>query len=434
MSSMPGGLKGALHGEWPVFMCGFRPFFLLTAISAVLMIAGWLLMLRGVLPAGMPGGSLLWHAHELLFGFVTAAVAGFVLTAVPEFTRTASPPRSALVRMTLLWLAARLTYLLAGSWPTPIGAWPAALCNLALWILLLKEVLPRVWNAPQRLHVSFAWAIAALALLQLGFFVALGLGGTPLRGNPLAWLYLSVGVVMMLIIIATSRVSMSVVNGLVEHGHPDRQQTEEVGYLARPPRRNLAIVTIGICSLTEFFLGHDIITGWTALAAAAAMLNLLNDWHIGRPLFTRWALMLYASYWLIALGYGLMGAAWLGAPLLPSAGRHLLTAGAMGLSIFAIMVVVSRIHAGLWLDRRRWLPITAALLVVAALLRAAAGIYALAPWMTLLHAASGLLWAACFAAWLAMNWAVLSGPRSDGQSGCAEPLAEGEGHGGGCSV
>ena len=49
------------------------------------------------------------------------------------------------------------------------------------------------------------------------------------------------------------------------------------------------------------------------------MLNLLNDWHAVAAV-TRWALMLYASYWLIALGYGLMGAAWLGAPLLPRPG------------------------------------------------------------------------------------------------------------------
>src|SRR5690606_3449849 len=110
---------------------------------------------------------LLWHAHELLFGLVTAAIAGFVLTAVPEFTRSPMPPRRALVQMTLLWLAARLAYLLAGAWPALIGLWPAALLNLALWALLLREVLPRVWHAPERRHVSFAWAIAALGLLQL---------------------------------------------------------------------------------------------------------------------------------------------------------------------------------------------------------------------------------------------------------------------------
>lgn len=407
-------------------MCGFRPFFVLTAASAALLMLVWLLMLRGALPASMPGGSLLWHGHELIFGFVTASIAGFVLTAIPEFTQTLPPGRQVLVRLTLLWLAARLTYAFAGVWPASVGLWPTALCNLALWLLLLVEVWPRVWHAPERRHLSFAWTIGALAALQMGFFGAVALGA-----DALAWLYVAVGVVMMLIVIAASRVSMAVVNGLIEQGRPGEPEAGDVGYLARPPRRNLVIVTIGLCSVTEFALGHDLVTGWTALAAAAAMLNLLNDWHVGRALFTRWALMLYASYWLVALGYGLMGAAWLGAPLIPSAGRHVLMAGAMGLSIFTIMAMVGRIHAGLWLDRRPWLPATAVLLVLTALLRASAGVNAAAPWALTLLAVSGVLWAACFALYLVMTWPVLTRPRADGQVGCQEPLERDAGHGGG---
>jgi len=422
----PGGLKGALRGEWPLFMCGFRPFFLLTAASAALLMVTWLLMLRGLLPAPLPGGGLPWHGHELIFGCVTAAIAGFVLTAIPEFTQ--SPPIASrrLVPLVLLWLAARLAYALAGSWPAVIGLWPAALCNLALWALLLARVGPPLWRDAQRAHLGFAWALGALLLLDMGFFAALQWGG-----NALAWLRAAVGVVMMLIVIAASRVSMAVLNGLIEQGRPGVQTSNDTVYLARPPRRNLAIFAIGVCSATEFALGNDVVSGWTALAAAAGMLNLLNDWHVGRPLFTRWALMLYASYWLIALGYALLGAAWLGAPLLPSAGRHLLMAGAMGLSIFTIMAMVGRIHAGLWLDRRPWLPLAATALVLAALTRAAAGISLAAPWMTTLLTLSGILWSACFVLYLVMTWSVLTGPRTDGQQGCAEPLGRTSGHGGG---
>lgn len=246
----PGGLKGGLRGDWPVFMCGFRPFFVLTAGSAVLMMAAWLLMLRGGRAGTMPGGSLLWHAHELIFGFVTASIAGFVLTAIPEFTQTQPIARRALARLALLWLAARPAYLLAGWWPPIVGLWPAALCNLALWALLLAQIGPAVWRAPGRLHVSFAWPLAALALLQLGFFIAVAW-----EADALAWLHAAVGVVMMLIVIAASRVSMSVVNELIEQGRPGTESSGDAGYLARPPRRNLAIFCIGVCSATEFTLG-----------------------------------------------------------------------------------------------------------------------------------------------------------------------------------
>jgi len=415
-----------VRGDSPLFMCGFRPFFVLTAASAVVLMLMWLLMLSGWLPGTMPGGSQLWHSHELIFGFVTASIAGFVLTAIPEFTKAEPIGRKALLRLTLLWVAARLAYALAGLWPSWLGLWPAALFNLALWVLLLLQVTPAVWRDPGRRHISFAWALGAMAVLQLGYFVALAL-----NTDAMAWLRLAVGVTMVLIIIAASRVSMSVVNGVVEKGRPGQAEPGDVGYLARPPRRNLAIFCISACSVTEFMLGHNPVTGWTALAAAAAMLNLLNDWHVGRPLFTRWALMMYAFYWLIALGYGFMGAAWLGVPLLPSAGRHVLMAGAMGLSIFTIMSVAGRIHAGLWLDRRPWVPATAALLVLATLLRAAAGMGPAAAWASPLLFVSGLLWAACFAVYLFKTWSVLAGPRTDGLVGCQEPQDRNADHGGG---
>jgi len=417
-------------------MCGFRPFFVLTAVSAVLLMLVWLCLLQGWLFVDFPGGSLLWHSHELLFGFASAAIAGFVLTAIPEFTRTVPIARTALRRMTLLWIAARLAYALAGVW-SPQGTaaeavwwvWarllPVAVLNLGLWVLLVRQVAPAVWRDPQRQHVSFVWALVTLALLQQGFFLALAL-----QTDAMAWLRMAVGAMMALIVMAASRVSMAVMNGFIEQGCPGAPDAMDAGYLARPPRRNLVIFCIAVCSLAEFALGHDAIVGWTALAAAAAMLNLLNDWHVGAPLFaSRYALMMYAFYWMVALGYALMGAAWLGASLTASAGRHVLMVGALGLSIFTIMSMVGRIHAGLWLDRRPWIPLSAAGLILAALLRAGAGFGV--TWMPGLLWIAGLLWIMCFAVYLAMTWTTLTGPRTDGQDGCVEPLGQAGRHGGG---
>ncbi len=409
-------------------MCGFRPFFLLTAASVPPLMALWLLNWNGLLSLNLPGGALAWHGHELIFGFVTAAIAGFALTAIPEFTRTEPINRQSLLLLVLLWLLARGLYALSGSWSPLLGLWPAALSNLALWLGLLWQLGPSLWRDPQRQHMSFALIMSVLAALQIGFFIAV-----MLQQDPLIWLRMATGVVMMLIIVATSRVSMAVVNHLIEQGKPGEfdSSNQDIGYLARPPRRNLAIFTIGVCSVTEFALGHDVITGWTALAAAAAMLNLLNDWHVGRALLTRWALMLYASYWFIALGYGLMGAAWLGLPVIPSAGRHLLMTGAMGLSIFVIMALVGRIHTGRWLDTRIWLILVAVGLVIAAILRALAGIAPMLTWMQPLLTVSGALWAGCFSVYLVMSWPVLAGPRTDDQISCAEPLREASNNSGG---
>ncbi len=149
------------------------------------------------------------------------------------------------------------------------------------------------------------------------------------------------------------------------------------------------------------------LTGWLALAAAAALLHLLNDWHIGRPLFRRWPLMLYGVYVAMAAGYALMGTSLVLGGGTFSGGRHLLTVGALGLNIFLVMCIAGRTHSGQPLDEGFWVPLAAALIVGAALLRAGSH-----------HVVAGLLWTAAFAlcAWhLVPLWLR---PRDDGRTGC----------------
>jgi len=399
--------RGALArlAAHPLFLCGFRPFYLATAGYAVLLLAVWPAMLAGGLPMpAVAGGPVVWHVHELLYGFAMASVAGFLLTAVPEFTGCAIVDRRRLLGLSLLWLAGRAAYWLSGS----LGVWPAAALNLAFAVWLLILFAPPVWRDPGRPHLSLLFALAALAAAQAGVYF-----GT----DPLAWLHVAAGVLMILVVLAMSRISMRLINGML-----DAEGVVGIDYRARPPRRNLATFAIGLFTAAEYLAPGNPVTGWLALAAMAALFNLLNDWHIGRHLFNRWIFMPYAVYWLMALGYGLIGAAILAGWPLVSAGRHLLLAGAMSLAIFAVMAVAGRIHAGYWLDRRRWIPLAAGLIVAAALIRALAAIPAWAGMSPLLLGASALGWAAAYALFLFRFWTVLTGPRPDDAGGCAEPV------------
>ncbi|MEQ8697369.1 MAG: NnrS family protein, partial [Bauldia litoralis] len=65
---------------------GFRPFFLFAGLYAALLIPLWLLALTGTQWSAAIATGIRWHAHELYFGFVGAAVAGFLLTAVANWT------------------------------------------------------------------------------------------------------------------------------------------------------------------------------------------------------------------------------------------------------------------------------------------------------------------------------------------------------------
>src|SRR5215469_9196853 len=77
----------ATRRPMPVLLTyGFRPFFLAAGLWSTVALALWTVMLTtgATLPSRFD--PVAWHIHEMLFGFVMAAVAGFLLTAIPNWT------------------------------------------------------------------------------------------------------------------------------------------------------------------------------------------------------------------------------------------------------------------------------------------------------------------------------------------------------------
>jgi uncharacterized protein involved in response to NO len=400
--------------DHPLWLCGFRPFFLFAALGTPLFIGLWIAFLvLGIPLPSVVGGPFVWHAHELIVGVGLAAVAGFALTAIPEFTATADIDRIAVRRLATLWLAGRLAFWSSGLLGAPALAASAA-AHLGLLGGLAWLVAPRLWRDPERRHLSFLWALAALAICVLGFYVDAFTGRYPAR-----WLHAALGVLMMLIVVAMSRISVRIVNAAIEERCGDA--VTPVEYRARPPRRNLAIFCIGLYTFAELASPGARISGWLALAAAAALLNLLNDWHVGRPLFRRWPLMLYGVYAFMAGGYALMGLALILDGGFFSAGRHLTAVGAMGLAIYAVLCIAGRMHCGRPLDDRPWVLAGAWLIVAAAMMRAATALPG-AP--SALLGLSGLAWGAAFALYAWRMAPLFLTPRADGGSGCEGILSQ----------
>ena len=96
-----------------IFAYGFRPFFLSAGCYAVIAMGCWLAVYAAGAspPTGLP--PQLWHAHEMVFGFVAAAIAGFLLTAVPSWTGRQGYSGRPLALLVSLWLAGRIA----------VGAW-----------------------------------------------------------------------------------------------------------------------------------------------------------------------------------------------------------------------------------------------------------------------------------------------------------------------
>jgi uncharacterized protein involved in response to NO len=93
----------------PLFSMGFRPFFLIAALWAFA-IPIWIGANAGWLPAHH--FTRAWHAHEMLFGYLSGVIAGFLLTAVPNWTGRLPVTGGPLVALVLLWCAGRAAMLI----------------------------------------------------------------------------------------------------------------------------------------------------------------------------------------------------------------------------------------------------------------------------------------------------------------------------------
>ena len=98
---------------------GFRPFYALASIFAIVAITVWLGAFSGFSGTGDYLHGTVWHSHEMLYGFSAAVIAGFLLTAVRNWTGLDTPAGAPLAAMAILWLAARV---LIVKGPAPIAA------------------------------------------------------------------------------------------------------------------------------------------------------------------------------------------------------------------------------------------------------------------------------------------------------------------------
>lgn len=382
----------------PLWYCGFRVFFLASAASAVSFVLLWSGQWLGwwSITGALTGP--VGHAQQMLMGTLLAGGVGFLLTAIPEFTGSQEFKRWQTKLLFCLWLLARL----AGM--TENGLLVCALADIGMLGILLAILLPRFTGAGRQ-HLSFAICLVLLWLLVCGFYYDAWSEPLPMR-----YLLAISQLWLILVVIAASRISMRIVNqALLDMGC-------RAEYLARPPRRNLAILMVGLFGLVEFYQPHSLQSGYLALAVACAFFNLLNDWHLGRVLFRPYVLFLYLGYWAIAVGHLLMGIALLQGES-ASGGRHLALMGGAGLMLMAVLLIAGRSHSGLTLDRRPWIVGVLALLLCAALFRAFYGYQWQPAWLI----TAALCWILAFALYLWFFSPILLGRRADGKTDCSGP-------------
>ncbi len=119
---------------------GFRPFFFGAAIWAALAMTLWVPMLSGHLTLTTAFDPVSWHAHEFLFGYLGAVIAGFLLTAVPNWTGRLPIVGWPLGGLFLLWLAGRVAVAVSGTLPAGVAATVDLSFPLVLAVAIGREI------------------------------------------------------------------------------------------------------------------------------------------------------------------------------------------------------------------------------------------------------------------------------------------------------
>jgi uncharacterized protein involved in response to NO len=385
-----------------LFGRGFRPFFLLAAAYAVVFVPIWVCVLFGRIAAPQWLWLTAWHAHEMLFGFCAAAIAGFLLTSVPVWTGTTALAGRRLAALAALWLAGRVALAAAGGAP---GL--AAAVDLAFLPALALAIGPPIYRAGVRRNFGFPLVLLALAAANaLMHAEALGLAS----GSAAAGLRAGVDLVALLVVVVGGRVAPSfTTNALRLAGSTE---------IASPPAwaERVSVPAFLLFLAIDLALPASIWSGVAAMLAALVLAARMSGWRSTRVLGDPLVWSLHLGHAWVVIGLACLGAADLAAAWPRSVAVHALTAGAFGTMILAMMTRVALGHTGRPLVAPRSAVVAYALVTLAALLRTV-GVATLPAETLPVIALGGVLWAGAFAAYLAGYATLLIAPRLDRRPG-----------------
>ncbi|MBS0292779.1 MAG: NnrS family protein [Proteobacteria bacterium] len=392
--AQPAAAAIALKG-WPLLRLGFRPFYLGTALLACLSVPLWIAIFLGRMQMRLDMPALLWHGHEMLFGFAAGVVVGFLLTAVKAWTGLETARGPLLGVLILLWLAARLAALVA---PYPVfAALDMALLPAAAAILL--RVLIKAGN---KRNIPLISLLVLMAIANLVFHLAvLGAIAVP----PVSALYAELALIIMVVCVMTGRVV------------PMFTKNVTPGLAINVPRKfELTLLAVTALTLALWVLAAPApVLLAASLAAAVLHAARLWMWHpqvtFKRPIL--W--ILHASYAWLPIGFLLLALAQLGW-VAQSLAVHAFAVGVIGGLIIGMITRTARGHTGRPLQASRGEVVAYSLVMLAAVLRV------LVPavqshWYPYALEGAACLWGIAFAIYLFIYTPWLTRTRLDGKDG-----------------
>lgn len=387
--TIPAALARRRNYEGPaIFSYGFRPFFFGGAIWAALSIALWIHQYVGDFTVPSAISPLDWHIHEMLFGFVSAIVAGFLLTAIPNWTGRLPVCGAPLAGLVMLWLAGRVAMLSTAG----IGLVAAAVIDVAFLALLAAVALREIVAGKNWRNLRVLAIVAVLIVGNVVFHIETIRSGAADYG-----VRLGLSGVLLLICLVGGRIIPSFTRNWLVRVNPGR--------LPQPfDRLDMIALAATVLAFAAWIVAPELaISGWLLMATGLLHIARLMRWAGDRTFADRLVLVLHVAYAFIPVGFLLTGASVLWPAAVPSsAGLHAWTAGTVGLMTLAVMTRASLGHTGQPLVASAMTQAIYGCALCAAILRIAA---AFTGDMVLMHIAA-IAWVLAFA-----GFAGVYGPR-----------------------
>lgn len=376
---------------------GYRLLFACAGFWAVFVVILWVGALDGrwTLPTAM--APLVWHQHEMLFGYLGAVIGGFVSAAIPNWTGRRTVIGWRVVGVVGLWLTARLAILFSASVPPLVGAAFDVLYLLTLLAYAAWEIFVSDNRNKPILIILFLFAVAC----ALDHAAAMGAYVDPALGWRMGF-----SLVLLLISLIGGRIIPAFTrNWLMRQGQSEALPT-------MPNRFDMIVIGATAIALAAWIANSGSpAAAWLLIGAGALQAARLARWAGLRALRDPLVFVLHFSYAWLPVGLILLGCAMLGHLLPMSSAVHALGAGAMGAVTLAVMTRATRGHTGRPLEASRGTVAIYLLVHLGALLRVLAPLLPM-DYMVVIALAGGL-WGGAFLLFLFLYVPMLLRPTTE---------------------
>lgn len=380
-----------------MFTWGFRPFFLCAGFAAVVLMAIWLLGYTKRDPLLTYYGSSGWHAHEMLFGYTVAVVAGLLLTVIRNWTKSHTVHGILLAALILLWLAGRILPLFLG-----IPPWVVAAVDLSfLPVLAVVITLPLL-----RTGQTQYWYIPVLLMVLT---VANLLVHSEWLGLTMDTARLGVVLAIYTLVLLFTTLAGQFIKSITE----DTPLSSK--FQSNSTVEKLSVASVILLAFTDLFSPFAQIVAICGVLAAVVHARRLLGWLV-RPVLSQsmiWILLVgYA--WLVA-GFVLLAVAYSGL-ISNMLAFHAIMVGGIGVLTLGIMARMSLGQTGRPLRTPPLLSLAFVLVNIAAAVRVAGPLLTLKYTKAVIGAA-GALWITGFVLFLVVYTPILLHPGIDEHTG-----------------